>query len=267
MVSKGLIEFMRNNFGDRCLRILNEVHHKIGVEDVEEASIEDKKNFIIEMQPLLRDKDIANSEILTTELMNLLNVNIYESNKYQLGISKNDKMMIKEYIEREGERKIRSGLEEMNSLITLYMNKTSKALKKGITKKTITTNTEKVLRGLKKNMLSIGREIEQKSNVNLSLPFIQKKMRDLQERGDMVDVEKIREQTELARALKEYMGEIEEMFEEYKAGFLKNLEKKIYLEKQGLPSDYIVRQTKEISDTLFSKMMDSYTELKRKLTV
>ncbi len=267
MVSKELIGFMRRNFGDRCLRVLNEAHHKVGVEDIEAAKIEDRKNFIIEMQPFLRESGVAKSEILITELMNILNVNIYETGGRQLGINKSDRLMIKEYIDRSGEWKIRSGLEEMNTLINLYMENTQKALKKGVSKATIEKNTEKVLMGLKNSMISIGKDIEQRFNVNINIPFIQKRIQDIEERGDPVDMEKIREQIDLAQAIQDYNVRMEGIFKEYMSTFMDNTRKKIYLEKQGLPSGYITRRTREMSEKTFENIMEAYAELKQKVAI
>ncbi len=266
MVSKELVGFMRNNFGDRCLRILNELHQKVGVEDIEEANMEEKKNFIIEMQPLLRQKDIARSEILMTELMNLLNVNIYERGDRQVGINKSDKLMIREYVDRHAERKVRACFEGMNTLTSLYMENVGNALKKGVPKRTIEANTEKAIEGLKQSMMSIGKEIEQRFNVNMSLPFIQKKIRDIEEKGDFLDMKKVNEQIELAKAVEEYKASIEKYFKEYKKSFMVNLGKRIYMEKNNIPSGYITKNTKNISKRFFENMMESYAELKRKVS-
>ena len=265
MVSKELIEFMRGSFGNECLRILNEIHQKIGVEDIEDASIEDRKNFIIELQPLLRNKNITRSEIMVTELMNLLNVNIYESGKNNLGISKNDRILIESYINRFGERKIKSSLESMNSIIRLYMSKTKFALKQGVSEKTIEKNTDKVLEGIRKNLISMGKDIEQNFNINTSVPFIEKKIKDMEENGDVLNIDRIKRQIELAESIRNYGAEMNSIFEKYKSNFMNNLKTKIYLEKQKLPSDYIIKKTETLSNQFFQNILEIYDKLKHKV--
>ena len=262
MVSEDLIQFMRTHFGDKCLRILNEIHQKIGIENVEDANLDDKRTFIIELQPFLRDKSLTKSEVLITELMSILRVNTTEPSYVSLGLSTENKYNITYYINNEGEKKIKTTLPEMNSLVRLYLGNTKTAMKKGMKSREIERITEKVMNGIKNKIQGVSKDIEDRFNIKTNSDFIERRMKDLEERGEYIDIEKISNQTSLAKALNEYNSKVEKIFKEYKKQFIDNMHKKIYLEKEKIPSEHITKKTIKLSEDKFKEIEEAYLELK-----
>lgn len=266
MVSENLVGFMRKSFGDRSLKILNEMHQRVGVEDIEDASIEDKKNFIMEMQPVLKKNNIRSTELALSELMRILKVNIYEPGNSYMGLSRSDKSMIMDFITNNGKSKVSRSIREMESLINIYLDNTKMALDKGITEQKILKKTSRGLEGLRNNIIGMSKEIEQNFSVNLNLPFIQKRIRDLEERGNFLDKEKIREHTQLARSIRNYNERINDIFNEYRGTFLDCLKKKLYLEKQDIPAEHMVKKARKASEEFYSRLNEIHSELIEKLS-
>ncbi len=262
MVSDDLITFMRGNFGNQCLRVLNELHQKLGVEDIESAGIEEKKNFILEIQGMMKNDSVYKSEIVTSTLMNLLRVNINEPSTSHIGLSESDKMMIAEFVNKNGHNKIRSVLEEMNALVDIYMSKTDVALKQGVSEKSIIERTTKVLEGINKKLKSISKDIEKNFNVKTNVEFIHRRMNELEEKGEFNKLEMVKSQTRLAHHVEAYERSVQERFEKYRNEFTENLKKKIYLDKQKIPSEFITRKTKDSSERYFEDLKRSFLAFK-----
>ena len=232
MVSQDLIDFMRGQFGSRCLKVLNDLHQKLGIDDVEESNVESRKNFILELQPMLREKSFSKSEIMISELMSILDIKIQPAEVHHLGIRTENKALIRSYVETEAEKKIKYSFEEMNSLTLLYLAKTKDALKQKIHPKAIESMTSKVLMGLKHTLLSVSDDIENKYNVRTSLEFINQRIKELEERGDYMNEEELKNQKNLAIALDRYHKKINTIFDRYYETFIYTLRKKIKLEKE-----------------------------------
>jgi hypothetical protein len=265
MVSEGLIAFMRKNFGSQCLKILNVVHQRLGIEDIEEASLDDKKNFILEMQPILRDKNLLEGEILISELMELLNVNSSHAVYSSIGIQRSTRDLIRNYIALHGEKRINTCYEEMNSLVKLYLQNTESALKKGISKSSIQTMTKKVLQGLKEKLFSIRKDIEDTYNIRTNKEFVQKRLKDLDYRGEFYNEQEVQNQLNIILALEKYEARIEKIYGNYHNTFLKNLEKKLYLEESKIPENHLVKRTAELSENVYQQIQVAFQGLKNDL--
>ncbi len=262
MVSSQLIEFMRTNFGNQCLSILNQTHRKLGVSDIEEADVEDKKNFILELQPLLRDTDLAHSEIVISELMSILNVNLSDNIHHHIGLSKENKQIIHSYIMKLGEKKKNAAYQEIDSLIHLYLKNTKAAVKRKVPAKEIHRMTDRVLSGLRAKLSSITYDVESEFNIRTNIDFIEMRVKDLEERGEYFDIDKISNQTSLAKALKEYNDKMDSSFKKFRKGFLDSLNKKIYLEKANIPSDHILKRTARLSEEFRKEVEEIYDSLR-----
>lgn len=265
MVSEGLIAFMRKNFGSQCLKILNVVHQRLGIEDIEDASLDDKKNFILEMQPLLREKSLTEGEILITELMGLLDVNSTQTVYNSIGIQKNTKELIQNHIAIHGEKRINTCFEEMNSLVTLYLQNTEKALKKGVSKKNIESMTKKVLQGLKEKLFSIRRDIEETYNIKTNKEFVKKRLKELEQRGDFYNEQEIHNQLSVIMALEKYEARVDKIYTNYREAFLKNLDKKMYLEQSNIPAHHLTTRTTELSENVYQQIKVAFNGLENDL--
>ena len=265
MVSDGLIKFMREYFGDECLKILNNLHQKVGIEDVEDADIEDKKSFIIEMQPFLKDRSLTKSELMITELMSILRVNTTEPSYSHIGISNENHTNISKYINGEGERTIKTAFQEMSSLSRLYLGNTATAIKKGMKPEDIEKITSRVLNGLKTKLLGVSKDIENRFNVRTDINIISKKLKDLEEKGDYMDAEKITNQIAIASALDKYNKDVDVLFRKYKKAFLENLYKKMYLEKQKIPSGHITKKNAKLTEETYAGIEKAYSRLKDRM--
>ncbi len=265
MVSDGLIKYMRENFGEECLKILNNLHQRVGVEDIEDADIEDKKSFIIEMQPFLKDRSIAKSELMITELMSILRVRTTEPSYSHIGISTDIHKNISKHISGQGERTIKTAFQEMASLSKLYLGNTATAIQKGMKPEDIEKITSRVLNGLRTKLLGVSKEIENKFNVRTDIYLITKKLKELQEKGDYMDAEKITNQIAIATALDKYNKDVEVLFNKYKKDFLANLYKKMYLEKQKIPAHHITKKNLKLVDETYHGIEKAYSKLKERI--
>ena len=266
MVSTELIGFMRKHFGDECLKILNFVHQRLNIESVDTSTIDEKKAFIIEMQPFLKNKSFTKSEIMVSELMSILNINNNETTYSLFGLNNENKLKLQDYLKLQGHRKIKSTSQDMDTMIKLYLEKTKEATKKGISKKQIQNTTLKVINGLTKKLTSINKDIENNFNIITNKSIIENKLKELNEKKDYQNIEKIEYQINLAKSIEKYNSEVNKLINEYKRKFIESINAKIFFEKENIPSTHITLKTKKMSEETLGKILISYENLTKDIT-
>lgn len=265
MVSETLVGFMRREFGLKCLKLLNDTHMTLGIDDVEYADDDIKKRFILELQPLFKEKSLSRSEVLISEMMSILKINPNIESYVDQSLTHANLEIIKEYVRLQGENKIKVAYAQTEALINLYMKNTNKALHKGISKDKIHNMTERGLVGLRSALLEIANKIDGEYNLKTSVQIMENKIKEAQETGEPIDTSVYEKQVSMSYAVIGYKKRIEKLYGEYRKLFMTNIDRKVKAEKEGKRTEHVNTYLRIVSKDIFSRVEKTFSQFQKQI--
>lgn len=253
--------FMKREFGPRGIKILTDIYDRLGIDDIESASEDQKKRFVAEIQPEFRSKSLARSGVLTSEVMSI--IGLREDTTKGVAFQKVDQEYVKKYISTEGYTKLKSIYAKIEAIFNLFWINASEAFQKGVSKPIIHKVTDQILQGVKNDLHSICEEIELKFNLTA------KKNRLAEKEGFDLTGAKIRSVEEAEEPLEiifnEFKDKIDRAYQEFHKTFMETLDKDIEMKKLRKDDRSLREETKLKTKEVWTDIIEAYDELRRKV--
>ncbi|MFP4400806.1 MAG: hypothetical protein ACLFPQ_02915 [Candidatus Woesearchaeota archaeon] len=270
MADSNLESFIKRELGNKGIKTLNSILIALNLENIEEASDDQKKRFVAEIVPEFREKSLARSKVLTSELRSILGLEEDVLDLDDTG-KEVEKQMIRSFVNVDANDKLRSTLSKIEAVFNLFWSKAGEAFDMGVSIKDIHRISRQVLKDIKSDIIGICDNIENLlgmgygNNSAVLAKSLKKKYNSKFSFTDVGGVLEDKKETPLESAINEFREKVMELFDEFEKIFLESIDEDLIYRHRNQDDTDLVEITKEKTNHIWDEIVDAYEIMKQKI--